>query len=452
MKANVSRGPTRGKVPDFGSNNGRKRVSRTLLQSGSASGSFEPRRWTCSVNLYFFLVTLVFHCFPGHAQSTFVTFCTDLLTPRLMRDNDSGLITAGPSLFTGTETGIFEASTDSISVVMRSDPGIGDPRGISFTRKLFLAISSGEFRIWQDAAAANARGCSKIWERFYVSSPPWGVSVTFDSGSCSFDHELRIPWDSFRSSALNSCGLSISNEARSDGSVTRVYSGQMYVRWEDFDSLVAETPVFAAGEYAYDFRISMPAEVTLDSAQPVAAKVPPPTTTRRRKTTRRTSRRRTTTARCWPTQNGIPALNDTWRDVEWLPSFLGSPASQCRSTGTRSCGQNRPAAYLRPARIVNTTFSRGWGFRGAGNVELALDGRCGAIEFTYGLDWRSPLRAGTRFRVLADGREVWRSRYTRQSSPPRRQRLEVVGVSNLTLLSDGTTMAESMFADPVVAW
>lgn len=90
--------------------------------------------------------------------------------------------------------------------------------------------------------------------------------------------------------------------------------------------------------------------------------------------------------------------------------------------------------------------------RGSGRVELDLARRCGSLEFSMGLDASSPLTAGTKFDIYADGANIFSSSWMGPSTSERRLKVSLVGVKNLTLAAAGTTRAVADFGDPILAW
>ena len=87
--------------------------------------------------------------------------------------------------------------------------------------------------------------------------------------------------------------------------------------------------------------------------------------------------------------------------------FASAPELQTRCH--RSCTRDARADG-KPITIARRRYSRGFGVRGTSEIVVPLDGRCGGLMVTVGVDDGSEKRGTVRFEVKRDGKRAFRSR------------------------------------------
>lgn len=128
-------------------------------------------------------------------------------------------------------------------------------------------------------------GCFANFSRFLLASPPAGVTIstsptdlsnsaTGTTPNCSFNALYSVPWNTFRSSPLNNCGFTISENTTVDNATYRVYTGRVHVLWEDYNSTTATSPVRPNATMWWDVSVQIQVETNTTSAPTNNTEIP----------------------------------------------------------------------------------------------------------------------------------------------------------------------------------
>jgi alpha-galactosidase len=86
-----------------------------------------------------------------------------------------------------------------------------------------------------------------------------------------------------------------------------------------------------------------------------------------------------------------------------------------------------------PIAIAGQHFDNGFGVRGIGRLELALDGRARELRATVGVTDDSPEQGPVWFEVIGDGRMLYESRAVELGDPAQQLLVELTGITKLVL-------------------